>query len=193
MKYDPAKHNRRSIRLEGFDYAGEGAYFVTMCVHERHMAFGEIFDGEIQLNRAGEIVREEWLRSAEIRKEVRLDWFVVMPNHFHAVVWLVGADGVRPGVRLGPTPSAPTRSPGSLGSVMAGFKSVVTRRINEIRRTPGAAVWQRNYYERVVRDDDELNRIRQYIIDNPAQWALDRNNPDAPTPTKVGPLSWDET
>lgn len=191
MKYNPAIHHRRSIRLVDYDYRLPGAYFITLCANEHRMVFGKIKTGIMQLNQAGEIVREEWLRTAEIRKEVELDTFVVMPNHFHAIVWLVRAHGVRP-EKSGRTPSTRTRLPQSLGSMVAGFKCVVTRRINEMNRTPGASVWLRNYYEHIIRNEEELNGVRQYIIDNPTNWDLDRNNPDAKLPAKIGLLAWEE-
>ena len=178
MTYDPAKHHRRSIRLRGYDYRQAGAYFVTVVTHQRQCLFGEIVDGETRVSRYGHTVREEWLRSAEIRCEIELDAFVVMPNHIHGIVVIrhqstdVGAHG------RAPLPPAPHRPPRSLGSFVAGFKSATTKRINEIRRTPGLPVWQRNYYEHVIRNDDELNHVRQYIIDNPGHWGEDRENPD---------------
>ena len=140
------------------------------------MLFGQVIDAEFTANDVGAIVAEEWLRSADIREEIALDSFVVMPNHFHAVVWITDRRGDRP---VAPTVgSRVTLAPRSLGSLMAGFKSAVTKRVNELHQTPGAPLWQRNYYERVIRDDDELNRIREYIQLNPLKWSLDRDNPD---------------
>ena len=174
MKYDPNKHHRRSIRLKGYDYAQAGAYFVTVCTHDRACLFGEVVDGEMRLNDAGNIIRDEWIRTGDMRSNVELDAFVVMPNHFHAIVVLSHdghCRGDRPVAPTGPTPR-------SIGAIMAGFKSASTRRVNEIRRTPGVPVWQRNYYEHIIRDDASLNRIREYIVNNPIQWEMDRENPD---------------
>ncbi|HEX7261790.1 MAG TPA: hypothetical protein VF258_08245, partial [Luteolibacter sp.] len=104
MKYNPEIHHRRSIRLKGYDYTRPGAYFVTFCSYQRRHIFGEVVNSEMKLSALGKIVREEWVRSAEIRKEIRLfdDEFVVMPNHGHGIVWIMeaiaGADGVRPNV-----------------------------------------------------------------------------------------------
>ena len=187
MTYDSTKHNRRSIRLPAYDYAQAGAYFVTLVTHQRQRLFGEIVDGEMLVGSHGDTVKEEWLRSAEVRREIELDAFVLMPNHIHGIVVIrdqatvVGAHGRAP---LLPTPHRP---PPSLGSFVAGFKPAVTKRINEIRGTAGLPVWQRNYYDRVIRDEGELNRIRQYIIDNPARWAQDPENPiNASRPRNVG-------
>ncbi len=175
MTYDPAKHHRRSIRLPGYDYAQSGAYFVTMVTYQRECAFGRIMAGQMLVNEIGAVVREEWLRSAEIRGEIALGEYVIMPNHVHGIVIIrdVGAHGHAPlPVR---TSQRPARS---LGSFVAGYKAAATRRINVIRGTPGHPVWQRNYYERVIRGDADLNHIRQYIADNPAYWEEDVENPD---------------
>jgi REP element-mobilizing transposase RayT len=173
---------RRSIRLQGYDYSQAGAYFVTACAHNRECLFGSIENGIVTLCECGGIVQTEWIKTAEIRSEVTLDAFVVMPNHFHAILFIdngsVGAQVVVAHTAVGAHGRAPLqRSPKSLGSLMAGFKSAATKRINETRNSPGIPVWQRNYYERVIRNEEELNAIRQYIIDNPARWTEDRNHP----------------
>jgi len=176
MKYNQAKHNRRSIRLKGYDYSQTGAYFVTICTKGRACLFGEIAGGKMVLNDAGRIAADEWTKTALIRDEIQLDEWVVMPNHFHGIVWIRQTDGTGDTVRRGDRPVAPTGPrPRSLGALMAGFKSAVTKRVNKLRQTPGEKLWQRNYWEHIIRNDDELNRIRQYIIDNPAKWEMDRN------------------
>jgi len=174
MKYNPEIHHRRSIRLKGYDYSQSGAYFATIVAWQSKKLFGEIVDGEMRLNALGEIVRAEWERTAEIRREVELGAYVVMPNHFHAIVIFktdgvaitVGADG-RPPLR---------RQPRSLGSLMAGFKSTVTKQITALRGTPKMPVWQQNYYEHIIRNADEANRIHLYIESNPVHWADDEEN-----------------
>jgi putative transposase len=185
MNYDPTRHHRRSIRLPAYDYAQAGAYFVTMVTHKRQCLFGEIVGGQMRLATHGQVVSEQWLRSALVRGEIELDAFVVMPNHIHGIVIMrvqpmaVGAHGCAPLHGRAPLPSSSLyRPPRSLGSLVAGFKSAATKRINEIRGTLGVPVWQRNYYERVIRNSEELNRVRQYIIDNPAHWEEDRENPN---------------
>ena len=152
---------------------------------------GDIVDGNVRLNQLGEIVKEEWLRTEQIRPEIAMDEFMVMPNHMHGIIVIrddipnksVGAHG---GASLWGrrTPKdrahihAPLRrEPKTLGSIMAGFKSVVTNRINSLRKKPPTPLWQRNYYEHIIRDEDDFNRIRQYIIDNPMKWDEDENNP----------------
>ncbi len=182
-RYDPQRHRRRSIRLPEYDYTQPGAYFVTICTHNREPLFGQVVDGEMVLNKYGQIVWEEWFRSANIRAGIELftNEFVVMPNHIHGIVWIVDAVGA-----TGRSPLQPTHPRGpasrSLGSFIAGFKSIVTKRINAHRATPGARVWQRNYHEHIIRTERVLNVIRQYIVENPLCWDLDRCNPDATGP-----------
>jgi REP element-mobilizing transposase RayT len=199
---------RRSIRLPGYDYTQPGAYFITICTYQRELLFGDVADGEMISNAYGQIVGEEWQKTAQLRPYVRLDAHVVMPNHFHGIVWITQDDSDGRGMaRHAPitrrtptahhvpttarhvptTPHAPTREFGkpvaaSLSTIVGAFKSAVTRRINQLRGTPGTPVWQRNYWEHVVRTDRALDAIRQYIADNPARWTLDRYHP-APTGT----------
>ncbi len=121
------------------------------------------------LNEYGEIVRDEWMKSGEIRNEIQLDEWVVMPNHVHAIV-MIRCRGDRP-----VAPATPGPRPKSIGSLMAGFKSAATKRINELRKTPGTKLWQRNYYEHIIRNETKLQKIREYIINNPKNWLNDEN------------------
>jgi len=183
MPFNQDVHHRRSIRLPGHDYSSDGAYFVTIVTRERELLFGDVIAGEMRLNPYGMVVVREWTRSAEIRKELSLDSFVVMPNHLHAIVHIrgVGAHGRAP-LRTPRPADSPSRKPQSLGSLVAGFKASATKAINLLHDTPGVPVWQRNYYERVIRDQIELARIRQYIADNPANWQSDPENPAVAAP-----------
>ena len=194
---------RRSTRLEGVDYSHAGGYYVTIVTLWRECLFGEVVDGEMQVNPLGRIVQEEWFRSAKIRKEIHLfeDEFVIMPNHLHGIVWIetnsVGADGVRPtkdgfrptdyGVRpvkyTGPRRAdawhaSLHRKPRSLGSFIAGFKASVTRRADHELNTGN--IWQRNYYEHILRDQADYERIASYILDNSLNWDKDKENPKNP-------------
>lgn len=176
MVFDRHKHRRRSIRLRGRDYSRPGTYFVTLCTYYRECLFGTVEAGSVRLSEWGLAAREEWLRTAQVRPEIELDAFVVMPNHLHGIVIItevVGAQGLAP--LRNPTESKPAlyRPPRSLGSFVAGYKMAVTKRVNRLRDTPGARVWQRNYYERVIRDDDEAVSARIYIRDNPGRWPED--------------------
>jgi REP element-mobilizing transposase RayT len=222
------------MRLPGFDYASESAYFVTLVTKDRQPLFGEIVDEGMVLSDFGRIVAEEWERSATIRKEIELGEYVVMPNHFHGIVHIcndndgridqnsspsdVGAYGqIGRGNRQADTnsgrgdrPVAPTDrylplvatidrnsppvattdgfsmlvaptiphgpSPKSLGSLITGFKSSVTTRVNIIRKTPGISVWQRNFYDHIIGTDREYEQIEDYILDNPRKWAWDEEN-----------------
>ncbi len=188
MAYDSSKHRRHSIRLRGYDYSQAGAYFVTVCTQNRECLFGEIADGEMRLNDAGKIVRDEWLRTGDIRPNVELDAFAVMPNHFHGIIILHpdcrGTLQRAPTVERAPTMQrVPTveqfgkSTSNTVPTIVRLFKSASTKRINELCHTPGVSVWQRNYYEHIIRNNESLYKIREYIVNNPMQWALDRENP----------------
>ncbi len=178
-RYNPDIHHRRSIRLPGYDYAQEGSYFITLCVHNRVCLFGKIVDGEIQLNEYGEIVRDLWLETPTIRPNVELSEWVIMPNHFHAILTINrrGGGGVCKGV-LQYAPTAPTttlQSPSqTIGAIVRGFKSAVTKRINQTPATPGVPVWQRNYWDHVIRDEQSYHDIAAYIVNNPTKWETDK-------------------
>jgi putative transposase len=184
MTYDRDKRHRRSIRLAGYDYAQAGAYFVTICTNKREFLFGEMVDGAVLLNELGAIAVDEWLRTATVRHRVSLDAFVVMPNHLHGIILITNDDLHTPIIRRGDPPGRPYKPnrargprPGSIGAIVGQFKAAATRRINAVRGTPVGPVWQRNYFDHIIRDEAELNEIRQYITDNPAAWETDENNP----------------
>jgi REP element-mobilizing transposase RayT len=180
LSYNPEIHQRRSIRLRGYDYSQPGAYFVTLCTSGRECLFGDVADGEVALNYVGRVVHEGWSYTEFIRPEVEVDEFVVMPNHLHGIITIRQPEGSVGAHGRAPLPSGNAifqRPPRSLGSLIAGFKSAATKRINELRHTPGQPVWQRNYYEHIIRGETDLNRIRQYIRDNPARWTEDIYNP----------------
>ena len=178
MKYNPEKHKRRSTRLQDYDYTQAGAYFVTICTLQRQPIFGDIDeDGEMLLNTVGCIAQEEWERTAQVRANVLLDEFVVMPNHIHGIIILNG-DSV--GVCRRQTPThAHFAQPisGALGTIIGQFKSLVTKRSNRLRLANGGSVWQTNFHDHIIRNDAELNRIRGYILNNPLRWADDRYHP----------------
>jgi len=165
MPYHPDRYHRRSIRLEGYDYSRAGAYYVTIVCKDRVSLF------EDPTLRA--IADEAWLWLREQYPHVDLDEYVVMPNHLHGIV--VISDVVQGGSRAAPTASVPKRK--ALGSIIGAFKTVSTKRINEVLDTPGSPVWQRDFWERIIRSEAELNRIREYIAENPARWESDPENP----------------
>jgi REP element-mobilizing transposase RayT len=198
MSFNPQKQHRRSIRLAGYDYREAGAYFVTVCAARKRPVFGRIENGVMHPNVYGRIVIEEWERMAELRQDIALDEWVVMPNHFHAIICrgmachaqndaqndaqntnqnhaLITDEGM---ASHAPTFGRPQS--GSLAMVIGGFKGGVTRRINAYRTERGLApvvVWQRNYYERIIRDETELNHTRRYLIEIPQNWDSDSEHP----------------
>ena len=181
MRYEPGTHHRRSIRLPSHDYGEEGPYLVTVCTDERLHLLGRVLGSGVALTSFGEVASEEWSRTSDLREGIELDEFIVMPNHVHGIVWIVREATVVGAQRAAPLrPDAGQRfavHAGSLGAIVRAFKSATTRRINELRCTPGATFWQRNYYERVIRDERELSAIREYILDNPRKWNEDVHNP----------------
>ncbi|MBI2934295.1 MAG: transposase [Chloroflexi bacterium] len=159
---------RRSLRLKEYDYSQSGAYFVTLCTYERESLFRRIVDYEMKMNAYGVIADECWRDLPSHYPGVSLDVVVVMPNHLHGIVWL--SDEQKDEAR---TDAARTKQI-ALPEVIRGFKTFSARKLNEMRQTRGVPVWQRNYYEHVVRDEPDLTAIREYIVNNPAKWAEDR-------------------
>jgi putative transposase len=160
------------VRLKGHDYAQPGAYFVTVCTWDRECLLGEVVDGKTRLNEYGMAIHDEWLKTAELRENVELDASMIMPNHFHGIVVITDGRGT---ARRAPTERFGKPVANSIPTIMRAFKSASTKRINEMRNTPGTSSWQRNYYEHVIRTDEELNAIREYILANPANWTTDED------------------
>ncbi len=186
MSDDPNRHHRQSIRLRGYDYTQAGAYFVTIVAHERACLFGEIVDDVMHLNDLGHAVAEDWQQLAHRFPRAECDVSIVMPNHLHGIIVLAGrgeasagSSSIITGISAADaSPLRPTGTvAGSLGALIQNFKSTSTRRINALRQTPGGRVWQRNYFEHIIRNERDLNRIREYIIYNPLKWALDSEYP----------------
>ena len=210
--YDPHLHHRRSIRLKGYAYTQPGAYFVTLVTWQRDCLFGEIIGGVMHLNLIGKIIQSEWQRLTYHFHKIRLDAFIVMPNHFHGtiVIDLVEATRQPPYETLDSNPVGATRQPpaetpdgnspvsdqssdspdgsplpappmgpmpNSLGAMIGQFKSRATKRIWSLPGMDHSPVWQRNYYDHIVRDDLEYDRINQYIETNPLNWQDDQLHP----------------
>jgi REP element-mobilizing transposase RayT len=174
MPYDPNRHHRRSIRLKGYDYSQAGAYFITLCTQDRACLFGKVVNGEMRLNDAGRMVLAEWNRLPERFPQVVLDAFVVMPNHVHGI--LVITD---PAPTVGATVGATLVVAPTVGNIIGAFKSRVTVEYIRGVKTSGwppfrGRLWQRNYYEHIIRNERALNAIRQYIMENPRRWHRDR-------------------
>jgi REP element-mobilizing transposase RayT len=223
MPYDPARHHRRSIRLQGYDYTRPGAYFITIVTQGRACLFGEVVAGEMRMNDAGRMVQQVWDELALFYEGVQTDAFIVMPNHVHGIIILTGnvratphvhpdemavratprgcpdpqsgqARGPAPtsgsGQAQGPAPTAATAPTLGLPDVVHRFKTMTTKRYadgvraNQWTPFPGR-LWQRNYYEHIIRDDQSWRRIREYIMTNPLRWHLDRERDTGADPLDV--------
>lgn len=171
-----ARH-RRSLRLQGYDYAQAGAYFVTICTQDRACLFGEVVDGKMLLNDAGQATEQCWRAIPDHFPHVVLDAFVVMPNHVYGILFIDGSVGANNHSPLHlPVPQhLPCGTAKTLGSIVRGFKIGVTQWFRG--HAWPHAIWQRNYYEHIIRSEATLRAIREYIANNPLQWALDRENP----------------
>jgi len=204
---------RDTNRAEGYDYSTPGWYFVTVCTARLRPLFGEVVEGQMVLNEAGKIVQEEWHRIATTRPNIELDAFVVMPNHFLGIIVInevqhlvratpcvalvpeghayrslaelneaAGATAPRATHGVARTNSSKVSS-GSLGAIVGQVKSSSSRRINALRDTSGSPIWHRNYYDHIIRDEGDLERVRTYIAGNPGNWAFDKaNRKEAATP-----------
>jgi REP element-mobilizing transposase RayT len=175
-------HHRKSIRLPEYNYSSPGAYFVTLVTWQRAHLFGHVDNnGILILSKFGQLVKNEWLRLEQRFEYLHLDQFVVMPNHLHALLWIIQPNRVTTphkqnlvnlAVPVDKNEFKPP-SPGSLSQILSSYKSTTARLINGVRKTPGERVWQRNYYEHIVRVEEDLNAIRSYIQANPANWVDD--------------------
>ena len=174
MKFNPIYHHRRSIRLPGYDYSFPGVYFITICTQNRECLFGDVMDGNMVLNEWGMVVVESWQWLAIQYNYVKLDKWILMPNHLHGIIIINGRGGSRTAHTMR-TAHTYVRKP--LGRLIGAFKTVSTKRINQIRKTPGATLWQRNYFERVIRNKNEWVKTKEYIQNNPILWVHDSNHP----------------
>jgi len=195
MTYNPEIHHRQSIRLKGYDYAQAGAYFVTICAWNKECLFGEIKDGEMMFNEYGGIIMKCWDAIPNHFPHVETDEFIVMPNHVHGIVFINNCRG-EVSSPFSKTESETIQTPEggetpplrkiTLGQIVAYFKYQSAKCINQIRNAQGMPVWQRNYYEHVIRDEKELQSIREYIVNNPIQWEMDIENPQNIKESKLG-------
>ena len=183
MPYDPEIHHRRSIRLRGYDYSQPGSYYVPLCTQGKEHLFGQIVEGEMHPNERGDCVARCWKWLAQQYLYIDLDEWTVMPNHLHGIIVITDGTGAsrnaptetcgivgRGGSRTAPTKRKP------LGRLVGAFKTVSTDYINQLRGTPTRPLWQRDFYDHIIRNEDELNKIREYIRTNPLRWASDPDN-----------------
>jgi putative transposase len=209
MQYDPEKHHRRSIRLQGYDYSQAGCYFITLCVQDRKHLFGEIRNGIMGLNEFGCIAWEEWYQSPIIRPNISLGAFIVMPNHLHGIIHIDTQKENTNEIGKFKSPSQ------TIGAIIRGYKGAITKRIKAILHSrrgelqfaptefdqesgsrtgelqfaptefaptefaptefaPTESIWQRNYYEHIIRDNKAYWNISNYIWNNPLKWEQDK-------------------
>ena len=202
MAYNPNIHHRRSIRLKGYDYSQAGAYFITICCKDRKCRFGKIVVGAsvMELNECGQIAYDEWLKLSERFSNFELDVFQIMPNHMHGIIVLndiVGAtlavaqnavvqnavaqnvpNGIIALNDVGATARvAPTTTNATIGDIVGAYKSLVANGCLDIYKTKNETMgklWQRNYYEHIIRNEQSYQTISDYIINNPAKWKDDK-------------------
>lgn len=191
MRFDPQRHHRHSIRLKEYDYTQPGGYFVTIVTYQRDLLFGEIVNEEMLLNKYGMVAKQQWEKLSKRYPHIVLGMFVIMPNHMHGVIQII--DENRRGTAEDvnnfddqSTRRAPTHEQfqkpvkGSIPTIVRSYKSAVAYRINLMRGIDGIPVWQRNYYEHVIRNHEDWDRIHRYIESNPSMWSEDEENPLKP-------------
>lgn len=162
---------RRNLRLRNFDYSRRGGYFITICSHQKRCIFGNIQNSFVQLSAIGEIVNNNWLQIPKHTPRVEIGTFVVMPNHIHGILYIIDEEF---GIEPTSIPRTKQKSP-NIGAILGWFKMSVTR---DVRITmPGVEVWQRNYYDHILRNEVDEQRIMEYIQMNPLRWANDEENP----------------
>ena len=183
MEYNPEKHHRRSIRIKNYDYSKNGYYFITICSKDRECIFGNLNVGAllacaqnmIELSNAGKILDKHWNNIPNQFENVILDEYIIMPNHIHGII-IIDKDRAHDKDRAQAS-SAPT-----IGKIMRSFKSKSAmeylKHIQNNDFNLSRKIWQRNYYEHIIRDDNELEKIREYIVNNPYKWDEDKDNPE---------------
>jgi REP element-mobilizing transposase RayT len=185
-EFEPHIHHRRSIRLKGYDYAQNGAYFVTLVAWQRECLFGEVVDGEMALSKFGLVAKQQWEKLPQRFPNTELGAYMIMPNHMHGIIVIAngrGTAGHPNDPDREPSRRAPTQErfqkpvKGSIPTIIRSYKSAVSYRINLMRETDGVPVWQRNYYEHIIRNDKDLNNKTDYILANPLLWEQDNENP----------------
>jgi putative transposase len=179
--------SRKSIRLDNHDYSSEGFYFITICCFEKRCLFGDIVNNEMVLNAFGEIAFDEWFKTESLRPNIKMHEFIVMPNHIHGIINIVhpvGASYARPPVVLiTGEHSSPLRGPSqTIGAIVRGYKAAVTSVINKMNNKSNS-IWQRNYHEHIIKNDESHMKIADYIVNNPCTWNNDSIHPNYVRPT----------
>jgi putative transposase len=188
-----AKKNRRSLRLAGYNYGRPGGYFVTICIQGRECLLGEIIDGKMHLNQPGQMIEKWWTELKQKFPAIEIDEFMVLPNHLHGVLMILPNpkfyNNVGAALCGRPNKGHPHRGAPTLGDIMDWFKTMTTNEYIRSVKTCGwpsfqGRFWQRNYYEHVIRNEEELEKIREYIVFNPMKWPTDRDNPEIAVPDR---------
>jgi REP element-mobilizing transposase RayT len=167
--------NRKPNRLPSYDYSSHGYYFLTICTDNRIKYFGDVLNNKMILNNCGKIANDYWKNIPNIYAEIEIDQFIVMPNHVHGILIIKNGTG------RCPVPTEETRY-GLISKIIGAYKSITTRKIQKISNNK--FLWQRSFYDHVIRDDNDMLRIQQYIVNNPFKWLLDRNNFESKVPLK---------
>jgi putative transposase len=174
MEHNPVIRHRKSIRLKEYDYSLPGEYFITICTFDRNCILGEIIEEKMKLSSSGEIVKKCWEQIPGYYKDVELDEYIIMPNHIHGIVVLTEPVGA---IHESPLPITPQqRRKMKLSKIVGRFKMTTAKEINILQGISGKSVWQRGYYEHIIRNEKELYNIRDYIINNSTKWVSDEEN-----------------
>jgi len=187
VKFDPQKHHRRSIRLQGYDYASAGGYYVTIVAWQRECLFGEVVNKEMRLSKFGLVAKQQWEKLPKRFPNIELGAYMIMPNHMHGIIVITDGRGTAESLndldgessRRAPTQEQfqkPVK--GSIPTIIRSYKSAVSYRINLMRGSDGLPVWQRNYYEHIIRNETDLQNKTDYIESNPLLWDEDDENPN---------------
>lgn len=176
MQKSPHTKSRKCIRLQSFDYSQPGAYFITLCTYNHVFCFGEIENGVMQTNDFGKIAQKNWLDLPSYYSNIFIDEWCVMPNHFHGILFILDENNPIKSIEKSPLPTKERRKM-LLPKIIGRYKMTTSKAINIIRNTPGKPFWQRNYYEHIIRNEKELNHIREYIQLNVLKWEIDRFYP----------------
>ena len=169
------KYRIESARLQGYDYSSPNAYFITICTKNRECLFGEITDRQMIVNNVGQIVLDCWHDLPNHYSNIILDAFVIMPNHLHGIINIVETGFVQTGFKPVSTTTTSIEPNHGLSEFVRALKTFSSRRINANKQSPGSKVWQARFYEHIIRDEKELDRVREYIINNPLNWEADEN------------------
>ena len=183
MKYKTQSKKRRTIRLKGYDYSATGLYFTTICTWNHLHLFGEIENDQMMIGRYGKIAEKEWFKTGELRNNIKLHEFTIMPNHLHGIIEIVNCHNVNcrgTAHRALEERSAPLKeqfgkpSSNTIPTIIRCYKGAVTKKIRDLENNPGLNIWQRNYYEHIIRNEESYLKISEYILTNPLKWRFDK-------------------